>query len=55
MLANRGANVSFSFNATRAIIEFHENNVYGHLEQVSRTCVYFHFTESEHNNELTQR
>ena len=24
-------------------LKFHRNNVYGHLEQVSRTCVYFHF------------
>ena len=24
-------------------LNFHRNNVYGHLEQVSRTCVYFHF------------
>ena len=43
MLANRVANVSFIFNAARAINEFHRNNVYGHLEQVSRTSVYFHF------------
>ena len=24
-------------------LKFNRNNVYGHLEQVSRTCVYFHF------------
>ena len=24
-------------------LNFHRNNVYGHLDQVSRTCVYFHF------------
>ena len=24
-------------------LTFHRNNVYGHLEQVSRTYVYFHF------------
>ena len=24
-------------------LNFHRNNVYGHLEQVSGTCVYFHF------------
>ena len=27
----------------RLSLKFYRNNVYGHLEQVSRTCVYFHF------------
>ena len=34
----------FSFNAAQAIIAISQKyNVYGHLEQVSRICVYFHF------------
>ena len=24
-------------------LDFHRNNIYGPLEQVSKTCVYFHF------------
>ena len=28
-------------------LKSHRNSVYGHLEQVSRTCVYFHFQITE--------
>ena len=47
MLANRGANVSFITNAEWAMIEFSQNNVYGHLEQVCKPIESFE-SESRH-------
>ena len=43
MLANRGAMHLSLPMQRKLLLNFHRNYVYGHLEQVSRTRVYFHF------------